>query len=303
MNNLLDHECPRCGYIVYHKGDMRKHLQKKRLCKPNKADISLDSFREEYFKEKESSYNCDFCDKSFLSRSGWYKHQKTCDKIKERLEIQELKNQIKTLVQKNKEIEERIEHSTSNNITNNINNISNINNINNNININISLRPFGSEITTYLNDEIIGDLFFMGLNFRELLKYLHFDPEYPENHNIRIKSVKRSLLEIYRGNKWDIVTFMNGLTEMVKNSNKLFQEYYNNNEDEVRNGMTIEEREQILKQMYSENILQDIAKSIEKDIIVMLENQRNTGLIDTLEPSQIRSDSPPPISPSSSLTS
>lgn len=68
---------------------------------------------------------------------------------------------------------------------------------------------------------------------RELLENLHCDPDYPENHNVRIKSTKRELLEIYRNNKWDVVTFVNGLDELLMQGHRIFNDYYRKNKDKI----------------------------------------------------------------------
>jgi hypothetical protein len=37
-------------------------------------------------------------------------------------------------------------------------------------------------------------------------------------------------MEIFRNNKWDIVTFTNGLTELLLQGHKIFKDYYKKND-------------------------------------------------------------------------
>ena len=108
--------------------------------------------------------------------------------------------------------------------------INNINTINNNIvvtaGLNKDLKNFGFENMDALPVSLVRDLF-MDLKFRDLLENLHCDPDYPENHNIRIKSIKRNVMEVYRNDKWDIVSFVNGLNELLLQGHRIFKHFYN----------------------------------------------------------------------------
>lgn len=255
--------CPRCNYTTNAKYDFKKHLLRKNICKSFNGDISLDNIKKSFIKEKEHKYNCNICKCGFSSKKGLLYHSKNC-------------NSNIILMSKIDELNKKINELSHTQIINNSNNSNIIN-----INSQFSLRPFGEEITDYIEHEYIENIFFVsGLNnsaFTSLLKLLHFDPEYPENHNIRIKSSKRNLLEIFRGNKWDIVTFVNGLKEMVLNSNEIFKEYYINNKDKIHDGMTKDEVTNVLNTLYdTDNQLSELVKSLKNDMIAILENNRES---------------------------
>jgi hypothetical protein len=40
-------------------------------------------------------------------------------------------------------------------------------------------------------------------------------------------------LEIYRNNKWDVVTFVNGLDELLMQGHRIFNDYYRKNKDKI----------------------------------------------------------------------
>lgn len=266
----MEYVCPRCNYTTVNKYDLKKHLLRKKLCKPINGDVSLTEIKEKYLKPKKEKYKCDICNSVFSSKNGWKSHCEKCNQTTYLIKmVQQQKQQIEDLTK-------QIKKSTLNPKTIN-------NNVQNNIVINTPypLRKFGHEYTDYITNDFFDEVFFdTGLThqaFTTLLKLLHFDPDFPENHNVRIKSSKRELMEIFRGDHWDSVTFFNGIREMIINGKNRFKEYYEKNKEDIHYGLTEEELENVLKVL--DNIdqqLSSIIKSSEKDIIAVMETHRNT---------------------------
>lgn len=260
------HLCPRCGYSSAHTSDFKKHLNKKKLCNPKISDIDLKDIIEKYNKKKDGKYQCEHCKKTFVSTSGLYYHKNVCKNA----ELNTLNARVLSLELENEKIKE---HNIHQNIINNNNN-------NNTYNIQINNRlgplPFGQENMEPLDKKTIGDLF-LYLRIPELLQTLHCNPQYPENHNIRIKSVKRKAIEIFRGDKWDIVSYVNGLNEYLLRGQQIFKEYYDKNKDAVKEEMTKDELEQIKKTMEDiENLEINVLKKFHNDLAFMLETMRDS---------------------------
>ena len=155
----------------------------------------------------------------------------------------------------------------------------NTTNNNTQINLNgIKLRDFGNENMNAIPESLVSTLF-MDLRFRELLANLHCDPNYPENQNVRIKSIKRNTMEIFRNNKWDLMTFTNGLTELLLQGHKIFKEYYQNDKNRILNeDMTEDELNEILCQLDKIELLnKNEIKPLKEDIQLMLEEYKSTG--------------------------
>ena len=57
------HSCPRCGYETKQSFDFKKHLERKKLCDPTIADISLDELKKKYLLLKETLIDCPNCHK------------------------------------------------------------------------------------------------------------------------------------------------------------------------------------------------------------------------------------------------
>ena len=265
--------CKRCGYECNRKDYLISHLNKIKECSINFENID----RGIYIKElqtkiyNDKNYKCEFCEKQFNNTSSKSRHKKTCNK-KPQLDINELSNTVQILLKKNNELEEKINNisiNTTNNTTNNTQNI----------NITVpKLKNFGWENMEAIPESLISSLF-MNLRFKELLANLHCDPNFPENQNVRIKSVKRNTMEIYRNNKWDIVTFTKGLTDLLLQGHKIFTDYYNKDKKRIlEEDMDEQDLREILSQLQK---IQDLNKSeikpLIEDLQMMLEEYRENG--------------------------
>jgi len=171
-----------------------------------------------------------------------YKHRKICKQnlvekdVNFQNQIDELRDTIRNI--------KIIQNNTTNNNQQ-------INNINLSLPNPIKIRDFGKENMEALPESLISSLF-MDLRFKELLANLHCDPNYPENQNVRIKSIKRNTMEIFRNNKWDIMTFTKGLTELLLQGHKIFRTYYE------------KDRERILEQDMSEQEIKDVLNQLDQ---------------------------------------
>lgn len=264
--------CKRCNIIFSCKAYLKAHLQRKKLCvciNPE-YDIDIQILLEELNTRKlnDKTYNCEYCEMKFNHASGKCQHKKICKKrtLNDKSEIKELKQTVNLLVSKVKELESLPKISNTKNITNN--NTQNI--------INVNLKDFGLENMQAIPLEFIGNRF-MNLEFRTLLENLHCDPDYPENHNVRIKSSKREIMEIYRNNKWNITTLSNGLEELLLQGYRIFKDYYRKNKDKILEE-DLDENE-LRKILITLEKIQELDKNeikpLQKDLQLMLEEFRN----------------------------
>jgi len=268
------YHCNRCNYKTDIKQAMIKHLNKKNVCDPINSDIDrqiqIDILKSRTIND--INYSCKYCEKKFNNRSNMYVHRKICkDRDKENANgLSELKSEFNKLILKNKELEDKINNITIHPITNNTQN---------NINVTIpKLKNFGWENMDAIPESLISSLF-MNLRFKELLANLHCDPNFPENQNVRIKSVKRNTMEIYRNNKWDIVTFTKGLTDLLLQGHRIFTDYYNKDKERIlEEDMDEQDLREILSQLQK---IQDLNKSeikpLIEDLQMMLEEYRENG--------------------------
>ena len=136
-NNFIDKStsdfyCEFCDYTTCHKGHFKEHLfsGKHSKRKQNGNKISDDGNKIDD-KLGIDNISCKNCNKKFKTRSGLWKHKKTCKISENNITIYEDKNDklVEYLMKENKEIKEMILEIVKNGTTNN-NNIHNTTNTN-----------------------------------------------------------------------------------------------------------------------------------------------------------------------------
>lgn len=219
----MNHHCSTCQ--MFFKTD--KYLQEHLKCKRHTDKIK---------KLCNTKYECSVCRKTYSIRQSLHAHTKskscflvatiptTTPCTQEIIELkqafekerQEMKAQIAMLLDKHA-------GTTTNHNTNHIENQ----------NITININAFGNENTDYLDDKAI--LACIGRVYKSipsLLEKIHFDPQHPENHNIKITNKKLPYASVMGNNhKWKTVDRKDAIETMVLNSYNMLDERYTDNKD------------------------------------------------------------------------
>ena len=200
----MNYCCKYCNYNTNSKGNFEKHLgTKKHINNSNKKIFICDICKKILCSKQsldnhilccrgvESSFKCYKCNKMFTKSNSRYIHEKKC-----------IKSQI--IAYTNKDLH------TLNNIVNN-------NTIINNNTTNIIINNFGNENFDYfIEDPNFINFMHKCIENKEkgicdLIIKKYFDPNHPENHNIRKLDKKDSFLEIYKDQNWNIKNYKDGL--------------------------------------------------------------------------------------------
>ena len=197
---------------------------------------------------------------------------------------------------------------TKKNIIDGNNNIINNNTINNKITndnkvinktVNININSLGNEnVDHLLNDpnklkQYIDNVFENDNIFLGSMEMINFDPNYPENHNIRYKNIRSNDVDIYDDDKWkvkDLNTISNSL--LLCNRNYLNNLILKNNDisQKIKDGILIElvkydinkisgdDIERVIEKYDYDgevNMKDKYVKNIKNDIKKMLYNKTN----------------------------
>lgn len=198
-----NHVCPRCGYTTSKIAYFRDHLNRKYICSPKIANVSLENLKKEYLRDVNNKYICDSCQKGFSSRTGFYRHKKSCyldlsSKSNTELLTESIKIQSNILHTLNQILKALSKQDTQHHI--------------------IQIKDFGQEDIIYLlnNDQLMKAIF--QNNEAGLLKFIDlvwFDKQHPENMNI---SIKQNSIEYYQNNEWnkiDMNDIIHKLTDFI----------------------------------------------------------------------------------------
>ena len=211
---------------------------------------------------------CEYCLREFTRRDNLTKHLKICKSKK--------KNEELVLLHSNKimEMEKEIQilkdnrngqiNQTNNNITNNITN-------NNTININ----NYGDENLKHLRSRDFANL----LNgiysaVPKLIEKIHFDPEHPENQNIKYTNKKLPYLKIMKNNKWQYVNKKDELLDLIDNKCFMLKEKYYALLEKKKYNITETQRNKIEEFMdkYHEDDKKMTVDLIERTELMLLNN-------------------------------
>ena len=177
-------------------------------------------------------FKCKKCKKTYSTNSNLHKHMKNCNHkdlrtysnqevdylLEKRLDEQQkqfndkLEDKEKMIFELTRQVEKLIEKVG--NTTYNT--------------YNIVINPFGKENTKYISGDYIRNLIDSGPynSIPKLLKYIHFNPDHKENHNIKIPNKKQPFAEIFNGNDWEYRDKKSTIEDMSERAFTLLNEHY-----------------------------------------------------------------------------
>jgi hypothetical protein len=223
------YNCPRCEYNSEYITNFRKHINAKNICLPIKGDISLDSIRTELLvKKKDPQYTCTICEKKFASNRTLSTHNKNHhkqidndDRIKIMAdEINELKAKLSNIGSKVENINNKIE----------IRSIKNQNNIiiNNNV-----PNKFLNEDMTYISTNFAMQCAKkLNNGLIDFIKTIRFNPDHPENMNVKVHRLKKKTLYVFKNDRWEICDAKWTLEEMIIHGARILNQHLITNMDQ-----------------------------------------------------------------------
>ena len=220
----------------------------------------------------QNNYFCEFCNNTFSRSDSLNRHYKRCKVKKQSQEL--IISQNEEIKQMKTEIEELKKIKIQNNITNNTNNTNNSNNSINNSR-NIIINNYGDENIKHLRSKDYASL----LNgiysaVPKLIQQIHFDPEHPENQNIKFTNKKLPYLKVMKDDKWLFVDKKTELLDLIDNKCFLLREKYYNILEKNKYNITDNQKNIIDKFLdkYEEDDKQVLLDIINKTELVLINN-------------------------------
>ena len=226
----MSHLCKRCGYSATTKASLIRHLQSKSPCQTEHDDTARDVLIEQLQKRehKIDTTHCPVCNK-LLGKSNLARHRKVCKKNVQQemvqVSVETLQNLQAQIDKLRGELEKQKDNSrgTSQASTSIVNNTI----INNNNTYNIQLNTFGNENTSYLTPEFLTYcLSNPKKGMSSLIERIHYNKDYPENHNLRCKSLKNNIFERFVDTQWKLCDASNTLDELIKKGYRILEAHF-----------------------------------------------------------------------------
>jgi hypothetical protein len=261
----MDFICEDCGRGFTTKRNLKNH-HKKNACK------ELTNF-------------CKHCGKGYTSESSMYRHIRTNCKVKKkddeekkgiydklvRLEEENKKVQEKfskqnvineQMVRENKQLKKKLATMDKSIINNNTNN---------GVINNIILVGYGKEDMSKINKDDILKSLKNGFNSTiRLTEEIHFNPKYPEYHNIYISNIKDKYAMMYDGSHWNLKT-KEDVINMIYDDKK---NYIEENLDDFVESLSDSRRKELQRWIDTNDADPKITR-IKEEIKLLLYNKRD----------------------------
>ena len=302
---MVLYKCEYCSYETTRKNDYFKHLNRKNPCninnKTNASKVTIkkntniahncsqmltncsqnahklltnahncsqlltncsQTNKDELSSENYSNiFKCEFCGKNFTRNSNLQRHiNKYCRKRPEN-----------TLTNNNNEqmqIEWKHERDHLYKVIENLSQ-SKGNTINNTFNQTININNFGEENLKYISGDFLSNLLKIPFNaLPNLIKEIHFNPEHPENNNIKISNKKLPYAEVFKDNCWKLQDKKETINDLLDKGVDLLENHFDDTDDlnKIQKDRFIQ-----FKTNYDDNN-KDLNRKISKDVEICLLN-------------------------------
>ena len=211
------YKCDRCSKEFGQKCEYTRHINKKFPCEKSAANCSKPVAKCSKIEESDdNAIKCNYCGREFTRISSLNVHIKDRCKIKKANDNKMEEMMLMLIEIKEKMIKLEAENAKYKNIIQS----GNIINGNQQI-ININLVPYGQEDLTKISDAEYQRILRRGFNsVPALVESLHFNKNFPENHNVYISNMRDDYVLMYDGVKW-----------RLKNRDETLQQLYEDKTD------------------------------------------------------------------------
>ena len=264
----IKHKCPLCKYDTFRKFDLKRHqnskhpvyeppeinvplnqekvIQKEGIVIPNQENVI--SNQENVISELNNGFLCIKCNKHYKVKKYLIAHESKCTGV-DSLTCPKCMVSFTNRHNKNRHIKRdtckarsilharvpNIQNITNNITNNNDNSITNIDkSITNNTN-NIIINNFGNERIDYLTFDNLQEIFRKGINnsIPSLIKEKHFNPNFPENNNVKANKKNNTKCFIRKDNNWLLSTMSIICDKIIKENSYLLLGFSEQHKEEL----------------------------------------------------------------------
>ena len=238
---MSEYNCPRCGINFNQKNDIRRHINRKNLCKPSLLDLIPKDFETQILnKEKITKYTC-ICGISFFNINSLNNHEQTiCDKFK----IEKLEKELEKA---------KASSSSTTNITNN--------HIQNQNNIIINITPYNDPNLDNAEKYYLAALKKMFMSVPYIIEQIHFNTDFPENHNLCIRNYRTKLAKVFNGREWKTMDEDRLIDELIDTYERLLEDWA---EDNPKRMQYIEKYKEIKERDGKSKVYKDLKDEVKK---------------------------------------
>lgn len=278
---MVTYTCEKCNKVFNQKVHYTTHLNKKNPCMPTVSiaynELNKEPLTSKIVKEKMDNNLCPYCDKTFTRKDTIVQHMKNHCKILKQMESERetIFQQLLTLKEQYDSLSQKVDKIEKNPTSQN-GNIGQMNDNSSVNNYNIILNNFlaGAMPDGVTQAEIDKALKRGFLATVELTRISHFNPKFPEYHNVYIPKINERHGMVYFDKIWKVV-----------DRDELVDEIYNGKRDFVVNNfetfvsrLDVYRRKSLEKWLEIEDDRDEALKQTKEDIKRLLYENRHLVL-------------------------
>lgn len=206
---MVEYKCKKCNKIFHHLGNYNSHIMRIFPCTDNPDEKNQLPKENNYnIPEQVNELTCRYCNKIFSRKDVCIRHEKSNCKSKKTVEIHEEIRQT---------------------VINNFQTVNNYNTINFNYENGINIHPFGKEDVSFLTNGIMKNILKNpDQGIPQLIRLIHFNPEIPQNQNVRIKNKKEPYLNVFNGQNWELRDKDDTIQDLIISKKEIADDYFDN---------------------------------------------------------------------------
>ncbi|VBB17734.1 hypothetical protein YASMINEVIRUS_197 [Yasminevirus sp. GU-2018] len=293
---MTSYKCEACKKVFKRQSNLEYHVTNK---------VCVGRIIEEDSSDDTKSHKCKFCNKKFTTATSMYRHINHTCKIKKKdddereqiyerlLKFEESNNErMKKLEKENAQLKKEVTILKKNVKTSKVVNTVNNGNMNinkgviNNTTNQIILVGYGQEDLSKLDKSQLIKILQNGYNSTvKLTEAVHFNPKYPEYHNIYISNMRDKYAMMFDGNKWTL-TMKEDLINQIYEDKK---NYIEENLEIFLDSLTVSRKKALDRWLETDDEDEKISR-IKSEIKLLLYNKRNLILdkdVDVKKPKKL----------------
>ncbi len=108
--------------------------------------------------------------------------------------------------------------------------------VTNNNTQNIIINNYGHEDLSFIPSSFLSYLIRIPYGgIPKLLRNIHFNPNFPQNHNLRIENKKRPYISVFKNNKWSMFQKWNIIHGLIDSGYNILGDHYKHDKDQLTN--------------------------------------------------------------------
>jgi hypothetical protein len=265
----MSFSCENCNKIFSTKQNLENHLNRKIKCSPETTQ-----------RLENKKFECQYCQSKFTQKQNLKRHLLNgfCTG---------LTNYVNTTIKE--DLKAKKEDKILNINTGTINNSSKITqNIQNTQNIQILVNPFGKESSIKIPDS----LYFEAIKnlvkgIPLLIKYVHYNPKFPQNQNIKGKGLCSKYIEVHDGEDWKVDSKKNIIHNLITDKKDKLDDFVDEQIEKNKISKSLayryEKQTEKLDEVLNEDFRKEKAsdesinlfKELEEEVNMTIENEKN----------------------------